>query len=380
MPSSGLEALASALAEYRPGDDLEAELLGLAHFRDRLDLLFSELAGLFADSLLWEQAGYTSPIAWLRHHAKMASGVAADRVFVGIHRQRVPESALALERGQIGFSHLALMVRTSELYRGGTFDEAPLLEKARVQTVTHFRRTCEHVRHAQDPLGFCQTEAEAHEARYLELSQQEDGGVWLRGWLDAEGGARVRSALEPLARPSGRGDDRSRKQRLADALVESVAGAQETELVVTCSLETLEARPGAPAAEAEWGGLLSGRSLERLACHGVFRRLLLDADSVVIDLGRRQRLLSPPARRALEARDRHCVWPGCDRPARWCQSHHRTEWREGGETSVKDSALLCGRHHRMRHEMGWQLYLQADGKWKAIPPRPSSWPADLPGA
>jgi hypothetical protein len=217
--------------------------------------------------------------------------------------------------------------------------------------------------------------------RFLKLSPQDDGALMFRGWLDPEGGSLLRSALEPLARKSGVGDDRTREQRLADALVEATTGDHETELVVTCTLETLQGRAGSPAAQTEWGGLLSGETVERLVCGGAsLRRLVLDGDGVVIDFGRRRRLLSPQARRALEARDKHCVWPGCDRPPRWCDTHHKIEWRKGAPTSVEESALLCGRHHWLRHDGGWQLFRTPGGRWKAISPLPPRWSslADLP--
>ena len=48
----------------------------------------------------------------------------------------------------------------------------------------------------------------------------------LSGVLDAFGGAALRAALEPLARPSGQQDYRERERRLADALVELATGAR----------------------------------------------------------------------------------------------------------------------------------------------------------
>ena len=373
-PSPGLARLFSALADYQPGPDCRQELIQLATVRHRLDLLMAELAGTLTDSGAWDEDGYTTPIQWLRVEAKLQSGIACQHVNVGLGRGSVPGSVEALERGEIGFGHLALMVETAAFYRAGGFDEAAFLAKAREQNVSEFRKTCEHARHAQDPKGFAEEERERHEQRFLKLSPQEDGGLMFRGWLDPEGGSRLRSALEPLARKSGVGDDRTREQRLADALVEATTRDHHTELVVTCTLETLEGRAGSPAAETEWGGLLSGASVERLVCGGAWlRRMVLDGDGVVIDFGRRQRLLSPQARRVLEARDRHCVWPGCDRPPRWCDSHHKREWRIDGPTSVKESALLCGRHHRLRHDGGWQLFRTAGGRWRAIPPLPPRW-------
>jgi hypothetical protein len=380
-PSPGLARLFAALADYQPGADFRQELTQMALVRHRLDLLMSGLAAKLTDSGAWDEDGYTTPIQWLRQEAMLPSGVACQQVSVGLSLDSVPRSIEALERGEIGFGHLALMVDTASFYRDGGFDEAAFLQKARQQNVSEFRKTCDHARHAQDPAGFAETERERHEHRFLKLSPQEDGALMFRGWLDPEGGSFLRSALEPLARRSGVGDDRTRDQRMADALVEATTRDHHTELVVSCTLETLEGRAGSPAAETEWGGLLSGEAVERLVCGGAsLRRMVLDGDGVVIDFGRRKRLLSPQARRALEARDKHCVWPGCDRPPRWCDSHHKREWRRGAPTSVEESALLCGRHHKLWHDGGWQLFHTPGGRWKAISPLPPRWssPTDTP--
>jgi len=259
----------------------------LALVRHRLDLLIAEMAAFLTESRIWDEDGYSTPIQWLRTETNLATGVACQHVGVGLSLGIVPQSVEALERGEIGFGHLALMADTASFYRAGSFDEAAFLEKAREQNVSEFRKTCEHARHAQDPAGFAESESEQHEHRFLKLSPQEDGALALSGWLDPEGGSLLRSALEPLARKSGVGDDRTRQQRLADALVEATTRNHQTELVVTCTLETLEGRVGSPAAETEWGGLLSGETVERLVCGGAsLRRLVLDGDGVVIDFGR----------------------------------------------------------------------------------------------
>lgn len=371
-PSPSVARLFAALADFVSGPDCRRDLIQLALVRHRLDLLMAGLAGTLTASMAWDEDGYTTPIQWLREEARLPTSVACQQVDVGLSMGSLPASIEALDRGEIGFGHLALMADTASVYRAGSFDEAAFLDKARQQDVTQFRRTCLHARHAQDPSGFAEEERERRRYRFLKLSPGEDGALSFSGWLDPEGGSQLRSALEPLARRSGVGDDRSREQRLADALLEATTGGQQTELVVTCALETLEARAGSPAAQTQWGAVLSGESVERMVCGGaVVRRLVLDGDGVVIDFGRRRRLLSPQARRALEARDGHCVWPGCDRPPGWCDSHHQKDWRSGGQSSVQDSALLCRRHHKLRHDGGWQLFKTPEGRWRAIPPLPT---------
>src|ERR1700694_1302091 len=308
-PSPGLARLFAALADYESGTDSRQELIHLALFRHRFELLMSKMAATFAESQIWDEEGYTPPIQWLREEAKLAAGVACQQIGVGLSLESLPLSAEALERGEIGFGHLALMADTASQYREGSFDEAAFLEKAKEQNVTRFRKTCLHARHAQDPIGFAEDEHRAHEDRFLKLSPQDDGALWLQGRLDPEGGSRLLSALEPLARKSGVGDDRTRQQRLADALVEATTRDHHTELVVTCTLETLEGRAGSPAGETEWGGPLSGKTIVRLSCGGAsLRRLVLDGDGVVIDFGRLKRLLSPLGKKALAGGGQELGW------------------------------------------------------------------------
>src|SRR5438128_2095978 len=86
------------------------------------------------------------------------------------------------------------------------------------------------------------------------------------------------------------------------------------------------------------------------------------------ELNHASRTLPASIRRALEARDRHCVFPGCTRPLTWCDGHHLVWWTRGGATALPNLALLCRPHHRMVHEEGWILQRTKDGHWKAKPP------------
>ena len=84
-------------------------------------------------------------------------------------------------------------------------------------------------------------------------------------------------------------------------------------------------------------------------CDAAVHRLVVDGRSVIIDFGRATRTISAHLRELLDLRDGACRWPGCDRPARWCDGHHVVEWDDGGETRLDNLALLCRRHHRRLH-------------------------------
>jgi hypothetical protein len=78
-------------------------------------------------------------------------------------------------------------------------------------------------------------------------------------------------------------------------------------------------------------------------------RVLLDSDSVPIEMGRATRLVPDSLRRLLELRDQGCTYPGCDRPARWCEAHHKQHWADGGTTDLANLQLLCTAHHTTTH-------------------------------
>ena len=365
------------------GHEVAADMVELRRGIDVLELKFSQMAAAFAATSAYDEQGSVSPISWIRLNCHMGGGAAADRVAVGEQLDKLPEASQAVAAGAIGFPHLALMARTAaSLEESGTakpFDESHLLKKALDFSVGRFRNFCHHMRHAADPEAFAAEEAQGVEARSLTLTTGEGGMVWLRGIFDREGGAVLRTALEPLARRNGKGDDRKRDRRLADALVELAhhsldsglvpqRASQRTHLQVTTTLETLLQRMGAPAAELEFSLPISAKTVERMACDCNVTRILIGSDSAVIDVGRSKRVISPAQRRALNVRDSGCRFPGCDRPATWTSGHHLVHWIRGGGGDLPNLVLLCYRHHWMVHEGRWQLVKTDDGQVLAIPP------------
>ena len=354
--------------DVQSGARFGEELIQLRHQIDLLELAFSRLAAEFAATDEYDEQGSVSAIDWIRIHCHMTSNAAADRVAVGRRMLEMPQSLASLDAGKIGFAHLSVMARTADAV-GKAFEESVLLVDAEKTSPGKFFHHCRHYRHAVDAAGYAAEQAEQVENRRLWLSTAEDGSMLLSGILDPAGGASLRTALEPLARRSGEHDHREREQRLADALVELAAGGeQKAQIQVTSSLETLLALAGAPAAELEYSVPVSSGTVERLACEGSLTRVLLGSESMVIDVGRAKRVVSAPARRALNARDGHCRWPGCERPASKSAAHHLVHWTHGGTTDLDNLVLLCHRHHWMVHEGKWQLVRSDDGRMLTIPP------------
>jgi hypothetical protein len=417
-----LERFISRPRDDRPGEVVRGEMVGWRRLIDRMELEFSGMVTELAACGEVEWLGHNSPTDWVKEECHLTGTAAWNALVVGEQAARMPESTRALVAGEIGYAHLALMARTADWVAGLpvvavdllaagrpdaapvdaadpgtaapdaadpgaaapgaplplTFDEWALLSRARGHSVAELRRDCAHFRHAADPRRFLTEQVEQVEARFLELKAVEGGALCLRGFLDTEGGALLRTALEPLARPCGEGDDRSRERRFADALVE-LAGhtldsgvlpqhaGQRPHLQVTATLATVQGREGAPAAELDLGGPIAAETARRLGCDAAVTRVVFGADSAVLDVGRATRVPATATRRAVQVRDRGCVWPGCHRPASWGEVHHLRHWAQGGSTDVANLVMICRAHHWKVHEGGWRL-IRTDEGVVALPP------------
>jgi hypothetical protein len=110
------------------------------------------------------------------------------------------------------------------------------------------------------------------------------------------------------------------------------------------------------------GVVLQDGSTRVLRCIEDLRPVVIDSLGSLLDLGRRIPFPPPGQRRAMEARDGGCVFPGCDCPPAWCDAHHVDERSRGGRTDIRRMGLLCRHHHRITHRAGWAMHV-TDDQW-----------------
>jgi hypothetical protein len=108
------------------------------------------------------------------------------------------------------------------------------------------------------------------------------------------------------------------------------------------------------------GTRVTGESARRLTCDCSVVEVTRCAHGSVLDVGRKTRRISTPMRRALEARDGGCRFPGCGLTL--CDAHHVEHWADGGATRLDNLLQLCRRHHRAVHEEGFGVELRPDGE------------------
>ena len=349
------------------GQDIGLRLIEIRRSIDEQELEFARLAAAFDRTSWWDYEGFNTAGDWIRFNCHMNSHAVVSAFAVGATEREMPATMQAVHAGQIGFAHVTTMARTA-CDVGGAFDESKLLPLAREHSPGKFFHKCVHYRHAVDAAGYNRDQEQLGEERGLRLNTAQDGCLLISGLLDPVGGAAVKTALAPLARPSGAHDDRTVEQRNADALVELASGGRPASVQVTTTIETLRGLRGAAAGEMEGSAPVSSATTQRLACDATITRVLVDAESMIIDVGRSKRVVDGALRKALAIRDKHSQWPNCERPASWCDGHHLVHWIHGGETNLENCMLLCKRHHRMVHEGGWQMIRTEEGETVAVAP------------
>ncbi len=101
---------------------------------------------------------------------------------------------------------------------------------------------------------------------------------------------------------------------------------------------------------------------------------------IPLAVGRTARTATPAQRRALAARDKGCIIPGCGIPAEACQTHHVQDWAANGDTDLPNLAMLCWAHHR-QVDLGMWTIVPAPHEDPVTRPEPgappgSPWPAN----
>jgi hypothetical protein len=219
--------------------------------------------------------------------------------------------------------------------------EAELACHARSFNPTSLHRIGQHVLAHLDPDGpEPRDEPErVPAAGELRLWDRRDGRLGPEGYLEPEHCAAFRSLIDQLAAPrpitDAIPDTRSTPQRNADALLEICGLARAAQdcpttagepphLTVTIDWDAL--RTGLGVATLDYGTRISASQARRWACDAKIIPVVMDGKSEPLDVGRAMRTVPLAIRRALAARDRGCVFPGCDRPPGMCHAHHRQHW------------------------------------------------------
>jgi hypothetical protein len=394
---AGLRKTAAECADARGWAMSDAELLSCLDAVHEVEQVLAaakaHLVGEIGGRVLHRRHGAASLTAWLRDRLRIGIATAGRLVALAAEVDRRPALDAALSGGAVNVDQVPIIAAavTALPDRVGAevvdAAEARLIQEAAGFEPAMLRQLGGQVLSQVAPEVAEQVEAEALRRaeekarlhRSFDLRSTGDGRVRLAGWLSRDDAAVVNAAIGPLCNPRTTPDDdtRTATQRRADALVEVCQlalrtdqlpdhGGERPQVVVTVPFDVLRDQVGAGTLDT--GERLSAEQVRRIACDARILPAVLGSDGQVLDLGMTRRLFTGPVRRALVLRDGGCGFPGCDRPARWCDGHHILSWLTGGPTSVDNGVLLCGHHHRVIHQGDWEVRLGTDRVPEFIPP------------
>jgi len=305
---------------------------------------------------------------WLAWRCALSPRSAREHVRVARTLSGLPLIHEAFSVGELSYAKVRALTRVAD-----AGNEEELLELARYLTASQLDRAVRAYRRVS-----AQQAEDLHALAYAGYTWEPDGSLVVRARLAPEDGARFVRALEASfdrLRADARGSAEPRRPSAAEALVAmadsslagDVAGSTAEQYQVVVHVEASEG-----AAVLEDGVALAPETAERLACEAALVELV-ERDGKPLSVGRRTRTVPPSIRRALEARDRRCRWPGCEN-RRFLHAHHIRHWAHGGETRLDNLVLLCSRHHRCVHEAGYSVRARGDGRLEFRDP----WGAPIP--
>jgi hypothetical protein len=170
------------------------------------------------------------------------------------------------------------------------------------------------------------------------------------------------------------GESRTMDQLRADVFLDLLDGSAEGDgtgaagpargsVDLQVDLATLAGLSEAPGEVAGFGPVIADVARQVASQAGAtWRYTVIDPESgQIVHTGVTRRRPTAGQRRAVEARHRTCVFPGCRMPAAECDLDHQVMWSEGGATCVDNLVPLCRHDHRLRHLAGWSHETLPDG-------------------
>ena len=354
--------------------------------------------------------GMKSCAHWLNWKCGIGLVAAREKVRVARALEGLPQICTAFEKGEVSYSKVRAMTRIAT-----PDNEDYLLMIARHGTAHHVEELVRKYRRMERAEA-AQEAMRQHEARYLTYYHDDDGSLVFKGRLPPEQGLLVLKALEAASehlrdeqkndsaespggtaredrtenvsaessRPLAQRNDSAESywvdiragdsfvSRRADALVTMaetfltkgpgvLVGGEKHQIVVHVEGQVLKQDDGMGRAEFEDGPYLGPDTARRLSCDASLVRMIDDAQGEPLSVGRKSRSIPPALRRALNARDKGCRFPGCCQRS-FVDGHHIHHWADGGETSLGNLVLLCRRHHRLVHEGGFDVHVDTGGK------------------
>lgn len=312
----------------------------------------------------------------------LSRGEAKTQTELAAGLELVPDTAAALRDGRIGVGQAAVTVRKADEVKDRDDGEqlvkqidATAASAGQTMDRTRLARTLDEVVHADAPDVLGDRVRLAQRRRGVWFGER-DGVPSMDVRLPVEGMAAVRAALDALGKPDGSKDPRTVAQRHCDALVALAVryldegklpdvAAQRPHVLLITTPEALHGEDDAAPSLLDGHGPVGADLARQICCDARITAVLTDQNGAVLDA---KPLRPSPTRRqraAVIARDKQCV--GCGAPVSHCEVHHIVWRRHKGRTLVANLVLVCWNCHTHIHHHGWQVTVDASGRYHAGP-------------
>jgi hypothetical protein len=340
-------------------DELDDHILLLEAARHRLEVEWTESLGVFEGREGHRALGYPSPVAYLKHRARMTASRANRYVVLARAARRFKATLASWKHRQISTDQAEMLFQASKQQPDKYPDAETVLLEIIGDTPEETRKVLDYWRDTVDRPGVVADYDTQLLRRRFDYTHKPNGMIEGEFALTETAGEELITALDAAMSPPSEDDERTATQRRHDAFADmargflegtstSEVGGEKPHVNILVDVDALEGVPGG-VHETETGRVLNIETIRLLTCDSSISRIVWNGPSEILDVGRRTRIIPTALRRAVIARDRHCTWQGCTRSPRWCDVHHIVSWADGGETVLTNLCLLCRYHHTLIH-------------------------------
>ena len=344
---------------------------GIVNLTTRINAATYELLVLvrqFDERAGWLKWGLANCAEWLHWRCDLSMSAAREKVRVAHALKTLPLITAAFAGGELSYSKVRPLTRVAR-----ADNEDVLLAFALKTTASRVEERCRELR-----CGTVDSVSEAkraHAGRSLRVHRDpEKGTMTITVELPLETGELLEKALD---RAHDRTNDSTASQRpeladecwsvqQADALVvianAYLSGNGETAACTSDNYQVTVHVDRSALATGDGRSSLPIESVKRLCCDGDAIVIVENEDGEPLSVGRKTRTVPMAIKRALQSRDKGCVFSGCHH-TRFVDAHHIRHWSAGGETNLDNLMLLCSRHHRLVHEGGFRIERDYQDRW-----------------
>jgi len=332
--------------------------IGLQQHIDQMNVALAKVLHEAEARKAWQGTGARSMADWLAGKTKSSYGQAKKKEKLGEAMGKSKELDDAVKKGDLSpdaASELSDAVNNPP--EGANVGE--LVEAAKGATPKEAKDAAETWKRINAKESEEEAERRRFALRSVKSGLPNDGMVTTTSVLPVLEHRMFQNALDHIMGMS-QPDGRTREQQRADALIALfdayakgtvTGGREQPSIIVTAPAETMTGDGNEPGVTPH-GDRIPAHIVRRMAENATLQRMLIDAEGIILDLGRAVRFATLQQYKALVARDGCCTEEGCRIPAAWCDLDHFLPWEEGGETNLENMRLLCRFHHTLRHLKG----------------------------